>query len=97
MITVQPRQSIFDIALQHCGSNDAAWDIAQLNGISLTDDIAPGTTLKIPEVVKPRIVTFYQAQRHVPATNITTQEAVEQTIGGEGIGFWAIGIDFIVS
>lgn len=38
MITVQPRQSIFDIALQHCGSNDAAWDIAQLNGLSTGED-----------------------------------------------------------
>lgn len=97
MITVQTRQSLFDIALQHCGFCEAAWDIAQLNGISLTDDIQPGTILQTPGVVKPRIVTLYQALRHIPATNITTEEIAEQIAGGEGISFWAIGIDFIVS
>ena len=97
MITVQTRQSLFDIALQHCGSSDAAWEIAQLNGLSLTDDIPPGTMLQVPDVVKPRIVTHYQAQSHIPATNITTKEVAEQMAGGEGISFWAIGIDFIVS
>lgn len=59
MITVQTRQSLFDIALQYCGSSDAAWEIAQLNGISLTDDISAGTILQVPDVVKQRIVTFY--------------------------------------
>lgn len=36
--TVTSRQSLFDIALQHCGNMEAAFDIAQANGISLTDD-----------------------------------------------------------
>jgi hypothetical protein len=38
-------QTIIDVALQHCGNADAAFDIAALNDIEITDDIAPGTEL----------------------------------------------------
>ena len=49
MITVTSRQSVLDIALQHCGSLEAAFDIAQSNGISLTDDLTTGQSMSVPE------------------------------------------------
>ena len=97
-MTTQPknRQNLIDVALEHCGTFEAAMQMALLNDISLTDDLEQGCTLLTPEVEKKRVVTNFQSLRHAPATAITGAEIAEMTDGGEGIGFWGIEIDFIV-
>lgn len=97
-MTTQPnnRQNLIDVALEHCGTFEAAMQIALLNGISLTDDLEPGVSLQTPEVEKKRVVTNFQSLRHAPATAISSGEIADMTEGGEGIGFWGIDIDFIV-
>ena len=97
-MTVQAknRQNLLDVALEHCGTFEAALQLALLNGIDLTADLNTDTPLELPVVGKPRIVSNFQSLRHAPATAITSGEIAETTEGGEGIGFWAIGIDFIV-
>lgn len=98
-MTTQPknRQNLIDVALEHCGTFEAALQLALLNGIDLTADLNQDTTLEFPAADKPRIVANFLSLRHAPATGITNAEIAEMTEGGEGIGFWAIEVDFVVS
>ncbi len=38
--TIHSRQSLLDIAVQECGSVEAAFALSERNGIALTDDLA---------------------------------------------------------
>ena len=67
-VKVQNGQSILDIALQHCGDVSAAFDIAVLNDILLTDALAAGQSLAIPAVVNTDVVNYYNSRGIVPAT-----------------------------
>ena len=42
-ITALTRQSLIDIAVQSLGDADMAQELAELNGMALTDDVEPGT------------------------------------------------------
>jgi len=97
MIYPKIKQSLFDIAMEHAGSTDAAWDIAVANQLSMTDDLATEEPLTVPMVKNQRIVTFFQAINHSPATAISTDEINDLLGVGEGIEFWAIEYDFVVS
>ena len=55
-VVVGVGQSVFDIAIQHTGSVDMAYDIAVANGISIDAPLIPGTILTVPGVVIPKIV-----------------------------------------
>lgn len=96
MILPKNRQSMLDIAMVHSGTTEAAWDIAQANGLSLTDDLKLEPMLK-PAITNQRIVTNFLTLRHSPATGITNAEIHQQLGAGEGIEFWAIEYDFVVS
>jgi hypothetical protein len=61
-------QSLFDIAIQGCGSAEAAFDLAVLNGVSLTDELSAGLDLKLPPELNKNIVTFYTIKNIVPCT-----------------------------
>ena len=85
-------QSLLDIAIQCCGSAEAAYDIALLNNISITDDLAAGRELTIPASVNASVVTYYTQKGIRPATSLTDTD----TVFG-GIDYMGIEIDFIVS
>ena len=89
-IKVLNNQSLFDIALQATGSIEAVFDIAALNGIDITDDLPVGIPLIVPKVVNRQIVEYYRVNGIIPATALETEM-------NEGIEFWAIEYDFIVS
>lgn len=63
-----PNQSLFDLAVQHCGSAEAAYDLAVANGISITDNTDPDTPLNSVPIIQPGIVTLFATLRHIPAT-----------------------------
>lgn len=85
------------MAVQECGSFEAAFALCERNGIALTDDLAVGRELKIvPEDIgRKRIVAALAAQDVKPATAISAEDAALVPWGG--IGFMGIEIDFIVS
>lgn len=87
---------MLDIAMEHSGTTEAAWAIAQANGLSLTDDLKLEPMPK-PAITNQRIVTNFLTLRHSPATGITNAEINQQLGAGEGIEFWAIEYDFVVS
>lgn len=63
-------QTLADVAVQECGTWEAALDIALKNGLSLTDSVAAGTKLGLPEdVTENRVMKSYCKARDVsPAT-----------------------------
>ena len=90
---VRDNQSLFDISCQYLGSAEAAIQIALLNGFSVTDDRKVGDEFELPDVVNNSIATYYVNKGLMPATGITDAEVA--TLGG--LGFMALGIDFIIS
>ena len=93
-IKVLNGQSLFDIAIQSAGSIEAVFDIALANGISITDDLEPGTVLVVPAVLNRQVAEYYRVNGIQPATGITVSDAPALQ---EGVEFWGIEYDFIVS
>lgn len=83
-------QSLFDIAIQQCGTVEAAFSFAILNDIAVTDELKVGTVLATAPVQNRRIAEYYAMKSLAPAT------ASGVSIFG-GIGFMAIEQTFIVS
>ena len=79
---VAKNQNIFDVALQKTGSVSAAFDLAVLNGLSVTDDLTPGTELKLLDVTNKDIVDYYKNRGLVPATRIEDFE-LDRVFGNE--------------
>ena len=67
-VTVRDRQSVFDLALRWGGDAEAAFAIAELNDVSLSEQLAVGTTLKVPSVMEKRVVEYYAQNKIVPAS-----------------------------
>lgn len=89
-ITVQPGQTLPDIAVQYCGSLSAWYSIASLNGLALTASISAGQTLEVPETATDkRVQQYFLLGGYVPAS--TGVKEID-----EGISYWGIGYDFIV-
>lgn len=95
-INVLPLQSLLDIAIQHTGAVESVFAIAVANGLSLTDDLPAGTEIKIPDSVNKDsdVLNYYTAKRLQPATAVILPPEEERL---EGIGYWAISVDFKVS
>lgn len=74
-VTVLPRQTISDIAIQIYGDIRAVIDLAVANGIGVTDDIEPGTELECPDVVYDPYVQSYVIRNGIsPATGLTEED-----------------------
>lgn len=93
---VNSRQSLLDLAVQECGTFEAAFALAERNGWCLTDDVPIGTELDftMEQIEKRRIVVSMAAQGVKPATAVSAQDATAAPYGG--IGFMGIEIDFVV-
>lgn len=89
-VTALGGQSLIDIAIQTCGSVESAVLYALLNEVSITD-VVETKTLQRPNIAKPEIVKWFAVNNAKPASSILGESA------GSGIGYWAIGVDFIVS
>lgn len=94
--TVRNGQSLFDIALQECGNAESAFELALLNGMTLSDELVNGQIVELPDVAEKMVVKQYAVDNVFPATGITSTQ-FNETIGGEGVEFWGIEFDFVVS
>ena len=72
-IEVQSGQTLLDIAVQHCGTADAVYEIAELNGMQPSSIPKTGQTLARPEPTAKKVVKRLAELGAVPATgrNIT--------------------------
>jgi hypothetical protein len=75
VMIVAEGQTLIDIAIQYLGSADAAYDLATLNGMSITDKLSPGQTLELPAVVDKDVVAYYANRGIVPATDTDVEVA----------------------
>lgn len=82
------KQSVFDLALQHTGSVEAAMEIATLNNISVDAELLSGQELNVGDVRNRMIVKIYKDNNINPSTALT------QVL--EGVDYWIINDDFIV-
>ncbi|MEQ3500592.1 hypothetical protein ABMY20_12615 [Tenacibaculum sp. SSH1-16] len=98
LVTVLNNQSLFDLAVQLTGDAINALELARDNGLTPSDNLVPGVELKVPEeLVKDEgILQYYKNNAIRPATGLTKSN-IDDIVGCEGIGCWAIGIDFKVS
>lgn len=88
--TVLPYQSLLDVALSATGDAEAAYDMAMLNGITLSAEPEHGTVLEAPAPVKKMVAEYFRHNAQ-PATAITPDVPLF-----DGIGFMTISSDFIV-
>lgn len=88
---VLPGQSLLDIALQESGSLEAAFPLAGLNELTITDELESGSLLTVETDENNPVVNEYRNAAVFPAT------ALQEGLLPEGIGYMGIEIDFIVS
>ena len=95
-VIILHNQSLLDIAIQHTGAVENTFALAVVNGLSLTDDLPAGTEIKLPDSVNKDsdVLNYYTAKRLQPATAVIMLPEAERL---EGIGYWAISVDFKVS
>lgn len=93
-IIVLPNQSLLDVAIQYTGSVENAFNIAFVNGYSVSDYIATGSALIIPDDIKPDkdVLSFYKRNQIAPATDMNVDVIEIKPL--EGIGYWEIENNF---
>ncbi|MCT4647559.1 MAG: hypothetical protein N4A74_21405 [Carboxylicivirga sp.] len=93
---VKAGQNLFDMAIQEYGDLEGVLILAKDNGQSLTESLEPDVNLEVrTDTLNQAVVNFYQSRELKPATGLSTSENEE--LKPEGIDYWAIEYDFIVS
>lgn len=89
-------QSLADISVKNYGTIAGVFELAFANGLSVTDELEAGQTIEVVPFtgVAVDILSFVRKNNIQPATGLS---AVPLPVKDEGIGFWAIGINFKVS
>lgn len=98
MISVIENQSLLDIAVQEDGSVLTAFEWALINGLSITDDLAPGQKLLVPNPIfrNADVADYFKGKNQMVATGISAADLA--AINPElGIGTMTIGSTFIVA
>lgn len=97
-ITVLHNQSLLDLSLQHTGTIESIFELAEANALNITDDVVTGKTLALPDeaFTNKDILAYYIAKNLQPATAFSKEdEQVFERL--EGISIWAINLDFIIT
>ena len=70
IVTVRHRQSVFDLALQHFGSVEACFKVADRLGIEITDETTAGATFQMEEneIIDKTVVDYYEQNNIIPTT-----------------------------
>lgn len=88
-VTARQGQTLLDISIQHLGDESGVAALAQANGLDMTAALEVNQVLVLPTVVNKRVAKVFSEDGFRPATQITGE--------GEGIEYWGIEFDFIVS
>lgn len=92
--TVLHNQNLLDIAIQENGSVQTVFELALLNGMSITDNIQPQQNVIVAKsnLIIPEIVNYLTTKQHIVATGGVESLEIRPT----GIGFMIIQNDFII-
>lgn len=87
-------QALVDIAMEYCGDALRVFELADLNNISVTQELQPGTSLIIPdsEIDKIKIIAAFTNEGLHPAS----KEDEFEDSDFDGVDYWIIEEDFIV-
>lgn len=86
-------QTWVDIVLQELGDELRLFELCDLNDAGITDDLAPSTVVQAPEADASKATVVNTLRARKPASiHYGTGDAQP-----EGIEFWAIEFDFVVS
>lgn len=91
-VKVLPYQSLADITVRYTGSVENLYEIAVANGLTLDEELVPGTEIEIPDELEKdaAVVRVYENNRLDPASALTA----DSVLGG--IDYMGIQIDFWV-
>jgi hypothetical protein len=95
-IKVKYNQTNLDIALMAFGDAEKVFDLPNLNNASITDDLEVGVVIEnipIAEFNKKGIAATMNKQQFIPASKKDNYENLHP----EGVDYWAIESDFIIS
>lgn len=97
--TVLHNQTLFDFTIQHTGNVRNIFLIAKTNNLAISDELIPGSDLIIPDEIESNddVLRHYENKVIQPATAITNILNDTEEPQLEGIGYWIIGDDNIVS
>lgn len=90
------QQSLCDVIVQLSGSLEKSFSWLNENDLSMTDDLIVGQELKVSTIDNADIANYLKARNVVPATALSIDEETALN-ENEGIGYWAIESDFVVS
>lgn len=91
-ITVSEGQTLIDIAAQYCGDATVAFAIAEMNELSLTDDLTIGQSLVVPDVDAEHI----DIVNEIKDSGVIPASAYDNNDDLDGIGYWILENDFVV-
>ena len=86
---IKDNQSVFDIAIQHGGSLDSAFELSVKNNVSVSGTLTPGQSFEGTSVTDRKTVDYLNERNSVPAS----ASASDVNRRG-GIGYMSIGKDF---
>ena len=95
-VRVESGQSLLDLAVQHCGSVEELLSLALANGLSPTGALIAGAEVFVGPPTNRAVANLFAVNGIKPATAITQEDEL-QTIADEGIEFWTVEKDFIIS
>ncbi len=68
--TVRVHQTLVDISVQYCGSAEAVFELARINGLSVTDELVAGQELILPEQYNVAVARTFAENKFLPAVLI---------------------------
>jgi hypothetical protein len=98
-VEIKEGQTLPDILIQELGDMERLFEVALLNEMSVTDELAAGDFILVPESEnsKKNIVKIFSDPANKPASGSTEGGAGDWLNVLEGIDYWAIQYDFIIS
>lgn len=93
MTKVMKGQCLLDIAVQETGSIENVLELAILNDISITDELVPEEDVNVSAdlIHQKKNLQYYRARELKPASEDANSQLQE------GIEFWYVEYDFVVS
>ena len=67
-VEVKQGQSLFDIAIQHCGGLGSVFAIAEANNLMPTAMLKAGQRITVPEAENKKVARYFEEHGIVPAT-----------------------------
>jgi hypothetical protein len=93
---VQEGQTLFDIAIHIYGTIEAAFEIANLAGLSITEELVAGSTIPLPKITRPEQMNPYVVAL-LANRNIVPCTAPDIFSEYEGLGYMQVGISLKIN